>query len=65
MKDDAVMLAYKYGGKPLEPDHGYPLRLLVPHLSLFLEIGEMAARHRVYAKRPPWILGRIWLPHER
>jgi len=27
-----VMLAYKYDDKPLEPDHGYPLRLFVPHL---------------------------------
>jgi DMSO/TMAO reductase YedYZ molybdopterin-dependent catalytic subunit len=28
--DDDTMLAYQYEGKPLEPDHGYPLRLLVP-----------------------------------
>ncbi len=28
--DDDVLLAYKFGGKPLEPDHGYPLRLVVP-----------------------------------
>lgn len=27
-----ILLAYKYDDKPLEPDHGYPLRLLVPHL---------------------------------
>lgn len=30
LDDDDTMLAYLYGGKPLEPDHGYPLRLLVP-----------------------------------
>lgn len=30
LDDDDTMLAYAYGGKPLEPDHGYPLRLLVP-----------------------------------
>lgn len=30
MLDDDVMLAYKFDGKPLEPDHGYPLRTLVP-----------------------------------
>ncbi len=30
MMDDDVMLAYKFDGKPLEPDHGYPLRTLVP-----------------------------------
>jgi DMSO/TMAO reductase YedYZ molybdopterin-dependent catalytic subunit len=28
--DDAVLLAHTYDGKPLEPDHGAPLRLLVP-----------------------------------
>ncbi|MDJ0791632.1 MAG: sulfite oxidase-like oxidoreductase [Acidimicrobiia bacterium] len=26
------MFAHTYQGEPLEPDHGYPLRLLVPHL---------------------------------
>ncbi len=26
------LFAYEYGGRPLEPEHGYPLRLLVPHL---------------------------------
>ncbi|HEX2850302.1 MAG TPA: sulfite oxidase-like oxidoreductase [Acidimicrobiales bacterium] len=27
-----AMLAYEFDGKPLEPDHGYPLRSFVPHL---------------------------------
>jgi DMSO/TMAO reductase YedYZ molybdopterin-dependent catalytic subunit len=30
LMDDDVLLAYKYDGQPLEPDHGFPLRLLVP-----------------------------------
>lgn len=34
--DDAgrprALLAYRYDGQPLEPEHGYPLRFLVPHL---------------------------------
>lgn len=30
MMDDDVLLAYKYDGKFLEPDHGFPLRTLVP-----------------------------------
>ena len=30
MDDDDTMLAFLYDGKPLDPDHGYPLRLLVP-----------------------------------
>jgi DMSO/TMAO reductase YedYZ molybdopterin-dependent catalytic subunit len=28
--DDDVLLAHRYEGEPLEPDHGAPLRLLVP-----------------------------------
>ncbi|MBL8130915.1 MAG: sulfite oxidase-like oxidoreductase [Anaerolineae bacterium] len=30
MMDDDVLLTYKYDGKWLEPDHGFPLRTLVP-----------------------------------
>lgn len=30
LDDEDTMLAYHYNGEPLEPDHGYPLRLLVP-----------------------------------
>ena len=30
LDDDDTMLAFAFDGKPLEPDHGYPLRLLVP-----------------------------------
>ncbi len=30
LDDDDVMLAYLYDDQPLEPDHGYPLRMLVP-----------------------------------
>jgi DMSO/TMAO reductase YedYZ molybdopterin-dependent catalytic subunit len=29
---DNVLLATHHDGKPLEPDHGYPVRLIVPHL---------------------------------
>ena len=30
LHDDDVLLAHTYAGEPLEPDHGAPLRLLVP-----------------------------------
>ncbi len=30
LDDEDTMLAFLYGGQPLEPNHGYPLRLLVP-----------------------------------
>ncbi|KAB8140254.1 sulfite oxidase-like oxidoreductase [Chloroflexia bacterium SDU3-3] len=31
MMDDGAMLAYRYDGQELTPEHGYPLRSLVPH----------------------------------
>lgn len=30
-----AMIALRYGGEPIEPDHGGPARLLVPHLYLW------------------------------
>ena len=30
--DRVALLAYEHDGKPLERDHGYPLRFFVPHL---------------------------------
>src|SRR5688572_21184658 len=30
LDDDDVLLADTYGGEPLEPEHGFPLRLVVP-----------------------------------
>lgn len=29
---DVVLLAWSRNGRPLEPEHGHPLRLVVPHL---------------------------------
>ena len=29
--DERVLLAYKYEGQPLEPIHGGPMRMFVPH----------------------------------
>lgn len=34
LRDD-VLIAHEADGKPLEPDHGGPVRLLVPHLYLW------------------------------
>lgn len=30
LKDGGVLLAYEINGKPLTPEHGYPLRLVIP-----------------------------------
>jgi DMSO/TMAO reductase YedYZ molybdopterin-dependent catalytic subunit len=32
VRDGKAWVAYEYGGAPLEPEHGGPARLLVPHL---------------------------------
>jgi len=32
LKHDGVLLATHHDGQPLTPEHGYPLRLIVPHL---------------------------------
>lgn len=32
LRASGVLLAYEYDGVPLDPEHGYPLRLLVPQL---------------------------------
>ena len=32
LTDGKAWVAYNYGGEPLEPEHGGPARLLVPHL---------------------------------
>jgi DMSO/TMAO reductase YedYZ molybdopterin-dependent catalytic subunit len=44
--DDDVLLAWGYGGEPLEPDHGGPLRLLVPK--------------RYFWKSAKWLRGLEW-----
>ncbi len=51
LDDDDVMLADTYGGEPLEPEHGYPLRLLVPK--------------RYFWKSAKWIRGLEFLDHDQ
>jgi DMSO/TMAO reductase YedYZ molybdopterin-dependent catalytic subunit len=44
-------LAYKYNDLPLEPDHGYPLRFLLPHLYFW--------------KSAKWLRGIEFMPNDR
>jgi DMSO/TMAO reductase YedYZ molybdopterin-dependent catalytic subunit len=44
------LLAYRYDGLDLEPDHGWPLRLLVPHLYFW--------------KSVKWVRGLQFLDHD-
>jgi DMSO/TMAO reductase YedYZ molybdopterin-dependent catalytic subunit len=47
---DDVLLATHHDGQPLEPDHGYPLRLIVPHLYAW--------------KSVKWLRGLEFLEHD-
>jgi DMSO/TMAO reductase YedYZ molybdopterin-dependent catalytic subunit len=51
LDDDDVLLADTYDGKPLEPEHGYPLRLLVPK--------------RYFWKSSKWVRGLEFLDHDQ
>ena len=48
---DDVLLAYRFGGEELEPQHGGPLRLLVPSLYFW--------------KSAKWLRGLELLDHDR
>ncbi len=50
LDDDDVLLADTYAGAPLEPDHGYPLRLLVPK--------------RYFWKSAKWLRALEFLDHD-
>jgi DMSO/TMAO reductase YedYZ molybdopterin-dependent catalytic subunit len=47
---DEVLLATHHNGQPLTPDHGYPLRLIVPHLYAW--------------KSVKWVRGLEFLDHD-
>lgn len=51
LRDDGVMLAYRFDGRELEPDHGRPLRLLVPK--------------RYFWKSAKWLRGLEFLEADR
>ena len=64
LDDDDVILADTYEGAPLEPDHGYPLRLIVPK-KLLLERPEVDPRPGVPGPRLEGLLGALRLPQRR
>jgi DMSO/TMAO reductase YedYZ molybdopterin-dependent catalytic subunit len=51
LDDDDVLLADRFGGEPLELEHGYPLRLVVPK--------------RYFWKSAKWIRGLEFLDHDQ
>jgi DMSO/TMAO reductase YedYZ molybdopterin-dependent catalytic subunit len=50
LDDDDVLLADSFGGQPLDPEHGWPLRLLVPK--------------RYFWKSAKWLRGLEFLDHD-
>ena len=52
LEDDDALIAWEADGEPLTPDHGWPLRLVVP-VALLLEERQVAARPRAAPERPP------------
>ena len=51
LNDDDVILADTFGGEPLELEHGYPLRLVIPK--------------RYFWKSAKWIRGLEFLDHDQ
>jgi DMSO/TMAO reductase YedYZ molybdopterin-dependent catalytic subunit len=51
LDDDDVLLADTYDGEPLTPEHGYPLRLIIPK--------------RYFWKGPKWLRGLEFLDHDQ
>jgi DMSO/TMAO reductase YedYZ molybdopterin-dependent catalytic subunit len=49
--EDEALLAYRYEGQELAPEHGYPMRLLVPK--------------KYFWKSAKWLRGLEFLPHDQ
>ena len=64
LDDDDVLLADTYDGKPLEPDHGYPLRLLVPK-NYFWKSAKWLRGIEFLDDDRPGLLGAQRLPQRR
>ena len=73
LDDPACMLATGYGGKPLDPEHGYPVRFLLPRLYFWksakwlrgLEFRDSDApgfweRNGYHNYGDPWLEQRYW-----
>jgi DMSO/TMAO reductase YedYZ molybdopterin-dependent catalytic subunit len=51
LRDGKAWIAYEYDGKPLQPEHGGPARLLVPHLYFW--------------KSAKWVTGLDLMTHDK
>ena len=64
LTDGKAWVAYEYDGAPLEPEHGGPVRLLVPHL-YFWKSAKWVRGLRLDLEEEPGLLGGRRLPHLR
>ena len=62
--DDDALLAHSYEGKPLEADHGAPLRLIVPK-RYFWKSAKFLRKLEVMSAGPDGLLGAQRLPQRR
>ena len=61
--DGKAWVAYEYGGSPLEPEHGGPARLLVPHLYFWKSAKWV--RGLTFTPGRAGVLGDLRLPQPR
>ena len=54
LRDNICLIAYDVDGAPLQPDHGAPLRLIVPHLYFWKSVKWL---RRIELWRDPDVLG--------
>ena len=64
LEDDNSLIAWAADGEPLEPDHGWPLRLVVPS-RYFWKSAKWLRGHRAPLCRPTRLLGALRLPQRR
>ena len=64
LDDDDVLLADTFGGEPLELEHGYPLRLLIPK-RYFWKSSKWVRGLAVPRPRPARLLGALRLQQRR
>jgi DMSO/TMAO reductase YedYZ molybdopterin-dependent catalytic subunit len=61
---DENLFATHHGGKPLTPEHGWPMRVVIPHL-YFWKGAKWCNGHRADSRRTGGLLGGPGLPHAR
>ena len=64
LEDDLALLATHADGEPLTPDHGYPLRLVIPH-KYFWKSAKWLRGIELLAVRPARVLGALRLQQRR